>query len=112
MRYHLLILTLLPIAVSATFARADIPPGVKCAILAQEKARNMGSEYRQIYKRKFELCMLNSMPREQQTAYLIEKLKPYEAISPGSERQNRSTEPVFKGTWVRVSPNHWVLERD
>ena len=48
--------------------------------------------------------MLNAMPRERQTAYLIEKLKPYEAISPGPRRQITSEEPKFTSAWVRLSP--------
>ena len=105
-------LALLAVTLPVSLAQAEMPPNVKCAIQAQEKARNGGSEYQQIYKRNFELCMLNAMPREQQTAYLIEKLKPYEAISPGPERQITLEEPKFTGIWVRLSPNHWVLQGD
>ena len=100
------------LAFGASSVLADMPPNVRCAIGAQEKARNGGSDYQQIYKRNFELCMLNAMPREQQTTYLIEKLKPYEVVSPGPERQITSEEPKFTGIWVRLSPNHWVLQGD
>ena len=113
MQFRKLILALLAVAFSIVVARAEMPPNVKCAIVAQEKARSVGSDYQTVYNRNFELCMLNTMPRERQTIYLIEKLKPYEAISPRPEKQTITMEqPKSSGTWVRLSPNHWVLQRN
>jgi hypothetical protein len=108
MHYQSLILALTALAFSTTVAKAEVPVNVRCALSAQEKARGKGPEYRQTYNRNFELCMLNAMPREQQTTYLIEKLRPYVAISPGQEIA--AAAPKSAGTWVRVSPHVWVLE--
>src|SRR5947207_9695405 len=76
----------------ASSALAGMPPNVRCAIAAQEKARNAGSEYQNIYRRNFELCMLNAMPRKRQADYLIEKARPYVALSPGPDKQ-KITQP-------------------
>jgi hypothetical protein len=93
-------------------AQADTPPNVRCAVMALEAARNTGLEFKKTYNRKFELCMLSAMPRERQTAYLVEKLQPYVAVSPRLEEQEPArNEKSFIGTWVRISPNVWVLER-
>jgi hypothetical protein len=123
MQKTLFIIVALATGSLASTVQADMPRNVKCAIMAQQAAREMGRDYQKTYNRKFELCMLRSMPREQQTSYLIEKLKPYVAISPGFRPEPATeTEPVievedvprqrekkFTGTWVRISPNVWVL---
>lgn len=113
MQKAILIIGTLVLCGFANWARAEMPPNVRCAIMAQEAARNMGRKYQETYNRKFELCMLNAMPQEKQTSYLIERLRPYVAISPGPSRHNtvRGAQESAAGTWVRVSPNLWVLER-
>jgi hypothetical protein len=104
-------LVLFAVTLPTFLARAEMPPNVKCAIQAQEKARNGGSEYKEIYKRNFERCMLNAMPRERQITHLMERLKPYEAVSPRPQLQNVTQEqPKSTGTWVRLSPNVWILQ--
>jgi hypothetical protein len=111
MRQQIFTLALVTLALSASLTHADIPQSVKCSIAAQEKARNEGPDFQRVYNRIFELCMLNAMPRERQTQYLIERLKPYVAISPGLEEQPAPRdEPRSTGTWVRISPNVWILE--
>ena len=96
----------------AGMAQAEIPPNVRCAIKAQEAARNMGKQYKETYSRNFEQCMMNAMPKEEQTTYLVERPDPYVAISPGlkAEQSPRRQAKKLDGTWVRVSPNVWVLE--
>ena len=110
-RVSIAILTMLFVGL-AGMAQAGMPPNVLCAIKAQEAARNMGRQYQETYNRKFEHCMINAMPEEQQTTYLIEKPKPYVAVSPGLEAEEQANLQPSKiaGTWVRVSPNVWVLE--
>ena len=120
MRYQSLMVVLTTLVFSTATANADVPANVRCALLAQKKARNGGAEYRQLYNRTFELCMVSSMPRERQTDYFIEKLKPYVAISPGPPTKSEisagqkigSRKPKSIGTWVRMSPNVWVLDRE
>jgi hypothetical protein len=110
-RIFLTLLTMCFVGLVGT-AQGEMPPNVRCAIKAQEAARNMGRQYQETYNSKFEHCMLNAMPKEEQTTYLIEKLKPYVAISPGleAEQSQRRQAKKVAGTWVRVSPNVWVLE--
>jgi hypothetical protein len=112
MRYRNLTLAWLTLAFSASLAQAEMPKNVKCAIAAQEKARSEGRDYQRVYNRNFELCMLSAMPKERQTTYLIEKLQPYVAVSPGLERKRplRQAPARSTGLWVRISPNVWVLE--
>jgi hypothetical protein len=111
LKTHPIIATLALVAFIGT-AQAEMPRNVRCAIMAQKAARDMGREYQATYNRKFELCMVKSMPQERQTTYFIEKLKPYVAVAPGPANEQpavrRKGEVV--GTWVRVSPNVWVLE--
>lgn len=110
-RWTIFFLALTVLILDASALKAETPKNVKCAILAQEKARNEGADYQRIYNRNFELCMLRAMPRERQTQYLIEKLKPYVAISPGLKEVSPSQdEAKFAGRWVRISPYMWVLE--
>ena len=59
MRYQILILALLAVTLPGTTARAEMPSNVKCAIQAQEKARNKGSGYQEVYDRNFEICILD-----------------------------------------------------
>ena len=72
----------------------------------------MGFDYKKVYNRKFELCMLRSMPRKSQTTSLIEKLKPYVAISPGIQpvtvQEPAKEKPT--GKWVQLSAHVWVLQ--
>src|SRR5689334_18335795 len=81
MRYKSLLVVLTTLAFSTTLVNAEVPVNARCALLAQKKARNGGPDYRQIYNRTFELCVVKAMPRERQTDYYIEKLKRYVALS-------------------------------
>src|SRR5687768_8194303 len=111
MRYPNYALAPLVFFLSPSVGHADMPKSVKCSIQAQERARDEGPDFRRVYNRSFELCMINSMPREQQTRYFMEKLEPYVAIAPGLQEQPaRQVEPKSTGTWVRISPHVWVLE--
>lgn len=97
-------------------AHAEMPRNVKCAIKAQQASRSMGFDYKKVYNRTFELCMLQTMPRKRQTEYLIEKLEPYVAISPGIKPATTTKpKPARKkstDTWVKLSPHVWVLQRE
>jgi len=80
-------------------AHADTPQNVKCAIMAQEAARNRGSEYQVTYNRKFEFRMLNGLTTERQTASL-EKARPdvfaerlFTGVSEGKRAEPRSLAP-------------------
>ena len=112
MRKTQLIVVTLALGAFIVPARAEMPSNVRCAIMAQKAARDMGRDYQATYNRKFELCMVKSMPRERQTTYLVEKLRPYVAVSPRPEDEQPAVQSERKsaGTWVRISPNIWVLE--
>ena len=97
-------LIVLGIIFGASTAFADMPPNVRCAVLAQEKARSAGAGQKMVYNRTFEACMFQMAGLPQQEATVV--LKPHRGTSPATE------ESKFTGTWVRVWSYVWVLKRD
>lgn len=116
MRYRTLLIVASALAMTTPVANAGEPANVKCAATARMIARNGGAEYGKIYDRNYELCMVNAMPRERQTDYFIETLKPYVAVFPGDPPKQLNLPPLrvkkqkVARNWVRVTPNVWVLQ--